>query len=266
LLAHPAAQSTTVTADTAASELVSLFFMVSSVFAGRAGLQSRYRPERARRARHGIRGPVNRAFVVVVSAALGSAARASVVVISAAFGAAACRSETDRSIPMARESSGTSAEVTSPSGGPRGAPPSTLASQNDTRGVAFAKAPPGGVVAIVREAAAAAVASRRTLLVYVGATWCEPCRRFHRAAEAGELDGALPRLMLLEFDLDRDQDRLIAAGYDSKYIPLFALASADGTASSHRIEGAIKGEGAVDFILPRLRDLVTRWGRDPGGR
>jgi thiol-disulfide isomerase/thioredoxin len=96
------------------------------------------------------------------------------------------------------------------------------------------------------------------LVVYVGASWCEPCQRFHRAAEAGALDGALPRLILIEFDLDRDHDRLVAAGYDSKYIPLFALASADGTASSHRIEGAIKGEGAVDFILPRLQALLTR--------
>jgi thiol-disulfide isomerase/thioredoxin len=206
--------------------------------------------------------------------------RAFVIVLSAALGAGACRSETERSVVTTRGPSGTSAEVTSAAGVPMGwhdatltpgtstpgAPPSTLASQNDTRGVAFAEAPPGGVVPIVREAAAAAAASRRTLLVYVGATWCEPCRRFHRAAEAGELDSALPRLILLEFDLDRDHDRLVAAGYDSKYIPLFALASADGTASSHRIEGAIKGEGAVDFILPRLRELVTRWGRDPDGR
>jgi thiol-disulfide isomerase/thioredoxin len=132
------------------------------------------------------------------------------------------------------------------------------ADESDAGGVAFTRAPPGDVAAIVREASAAAAASRRALLVYVGASWCEPCQRFHRAAEAGALDAVLPRLMLLEFDMDRDRDRLAAAGYDAKYIPLFALPSSDGTASSHRIEGAIKGEGAVDFILPRLRELLTR--------
>lgn len=130
--------------------------------------------------------------------------------------------------------------------------------------MAFVRAPPGDVPPIVRDASAAAAASGRGFLVYVGASWCEPCRRFHRAAEEGALDGALPKLMLLEFDLDRDRDRLVAAGYGSRFIPLFALASADGTASSHRIEGAIKGEGAVDFILPRLRELLTR--RNPDGR
>lgn len=117
----------------------------------------------------------------------------------------------------------------------------------------------------MREAVAPAAAARRTLVVYVGASWCEPCQRFHHAAEAGALDGALPRLALLEFDADRDHDRLAAAGYDSKYIPLFALASADGTSSPHRQEGAVKGEGAVDFIVPRLQALLTRWG-DGAGR
>lgn len=102
-------------------------------------------------------------------------------------------------------------------------------------------------------------------MVYVGASWCEPCQRFHRAAQSGALDGALPRLALLEFDADRDRERLAEAGYGYAYIPLFALASPDGTASPHRVEGAIKGEGAVDFIVPRLRELLARWSRGPGG-
>jgi hypothetical protein len=94
------------------------------------------------------------------------------------------------------------------------------------------------------------------LIVYVGASWCEPCRRFHEAALGGELDQSFPGLTLLEFDLDRDRERLAAAGYVSKYIPLFAVPEADGSASGKQIEGAIKGEGAVGFIEPRLRALL----------
>ena len=31
-------------------------------------------------------------------------------------------------------------------------------------------------------------ASGKRVLVYVGATWCEPCKRFHKALASGELD------------------------------------------------------------------------------
>src|SRR4051812_43304504 len=50
---------------------------------------------------------------------------------------------------------------------------------------------------------AKARAQHATLLVYVGATWCEPCRHFHDALTAGELDASLPDLRFLEFDYDR---------------------------------------------------------------
>jgi hypothetical protein len=97
----------------------------------------------------------------------------------------------------------------------------------------------------------------RRLVVYVGARWCEPCRRFHEAANRRELDAVLGDVTLLEFDLDRDGERLQVAGYASEYIPLFALPAADGTGSEMRIAGAIKGDGAVAFILPRLQGLLA---------
>jgi thiol-disulfide isomerase/thioredoxin len=115
----------------------------------------------------------------------------------------------------------------------------------------------GEVQEIVRSELVKAKAEGRTLLVYVGASWCEPCQRFHQAAKAGQLDGAFPGLRLLELDLDRDGDRLKRAGYVSKMIPLFAVPREDGTASGRQIEGSIKGPGAVDQISPRLRALLA---------
>jgi thiol-disulfide isomerase/thioredoxin len=114
----------------------------------------------------------------------------------------------------------------------------------------------GTVDSVVRAALAEAAADRRTLVVYVGATWCEPCQHFHQAAARGDLDAEFPRLNVLEFDLDRDRDRLTAAGYVSKYIPLFALPASDGAASGKQIEGGIKGDGAVGFIVPRLKEML----------
>ncbi len=127
--------------------------------------------------------------------------------------------------------------------------------------VEIREAPASGDVApLVAGELAAARADGRVLLVYVGAAWCEPCQYFHRAAAAGELDREFPALRLYEFDLDRDRERLEAAGYGSRMIPLWVAPRADGTGSPVRIAGSIKGAGAVAEITPRLADLVARAG------
>lgn len=94
------------------------------------------------------------------------------------------------------------------------------------------------------------------VLVYVGATWCKPCREFHAAAEAGRLDAALGPLRLLEFDLDRDDVYLKAAGYTSTLVPLFARAGADGKAIGKQIEGVKQGRDYVEQLTPRVRSLI----------
>jgi len=115
----------------------------------------------------------------------------------------------------------------------------------------------GDVAGWVERTQADLAARGRTAVVYEGATWCEPCRRFHEAALAGKLDAAFPTLTLLEFDADRDADRLAVAGYASRLIPFFAAPGDDGRASGRGIEGGIKGDGAVDEITERLQSLVA---------
>jgi len=114
----------------------------------------------------------------------------------------------------------------------------------------------GAVAPIVATELARARAAHKTLVVYVGADWCEPCVRFHKAAQAGELDARFGDVRLLVFDLDRDMARLDAAGYSSDMIPLFALPRDDGTSSKHQIEGGIKGDAAIEQIAIRLRPLL----------
>jgi hypothetical protein len=122
--------------------------------------------------------------------------------------------------------------------------------------VEFVSAGDGEVASLVKAEEPKARAEGRQLLVYVGATWCEPCQRFHRAAEKGELDAKLPPLRFLEFDLGRDETRLKSAGYGTDYIPLFVVPDAEGKGTSKRIAGSIKGPGSVDEITPRLRALL----------
>jgi thiol-disulfide isomerase/thioredoxin len=96
------------------------------------------------------------------------------------------------------------------------------------------------------------------VLVYVGAPWCEPCRDFHDAANAGALDAALAPIRFLEFDLDRDGARLAAAGYTSPMVPLFARPAPDGTASGAQTDGVRTGGKYVEQLTPRIRALVQR--------
>jgi len=118
-------------------------------------------------------------------------------------------------------------------------------------------APPEGPVApIVRAELERARAAHKTLMVYVGATWCEPCERFHAAAQTGALDARFPTLRLLVFDYDRDDARLVAAGYKSEMIPLFVLPREDGRSSGRQVEGGVKGEAAIEDIAGRLRTLM----------
>jgi thiol-disulfide isomerase/thioredoxin len=126
------------------------------------------------------------------------------------------------------------------------------------RGVEMVAADAAGEVpAIVKRELSRAARDRKQLLVYVGAKWCEPCRRFHQAAAEHKLDRDFPQLRLLEFDDDRDAARLAMAGYSGQYIPLFARPGADGRGSGRQIEGSVKGDGAVDQIVPRLRGLLA---------
>lgn len=121
----------------------------------------------------------------------------------------------------------------------------------------FQPAGPGEVATLVRAFVAEVRAEGRTPLVYVGATWCEPCGYFHAAATRGDLDGELPAVTLLEFDLDADTARLASAGYSSRMIPLFAVPGDDGRASERRMEGSIHGPGSPAEIAPRLRAILS---------
>jgi thiol:disulfide interchange protein len=95
------------------------------------------------------------------------------------------------------------------------------------------------------------------VLVYVGATWCEPCQVFHRALASGELDEALAGTKFVEFDADRDRAELRAAGYAFQYIPSFSVPDHSGHASGRGIEGSIKGADAVKRdLVPRLLALL----------
>jgi thiol-disulfide isomerase/thioredoxin len=106
------------------------------------------------------------------------------------------------------------------------------------------------------EAEMNATGEDRTVVIYVGAPWCEPCRRFHEAVKAGNLDAELPGFVFFELDHDKDQAMLEAMGCTSKLIPLFSVPDENGNCSTNRTEGGIKGDGAVAYMTPKIRALA----------
>ncbi len=134
-------------------------------------------------------------------------------------------------------------------------PPSSATAPAATK-IEWVRAKPGPVAPLVAAERTRALGGGHKALVYVGATWCEPCRRFHDAVKAGALDQAFAGLRIVEFDLDTDGERLREAGYAPQFIPMLALPREDGNASGKHIEGSIKGAGAVPEITPRLQALL----------
>lgn len=89
-----------------------------------------------------------------------------------------------------------------------------------------------------------AKAEGRVLVVYVGATWCEPCKKMKEEIESGRLDARLGKTTFLAFDADKDQDRLGGAGYTFKFVPYVALPGADGRPAE---TAEAKGKGAYAY-------------------
>ena len=116
----------------------------------------------------------------------------------------------------------------------------------------------GAIEPWVQQQVELADAAHLRVLVYVGASWCEPCQHFHQAVERGELNGPLNGLRFLEFDQDRDAGALKVAGYLYQYIPVIALPDPDGRNHGRMISGSIKGPRAVqENLVPRLQALLA---------
>jgi thiol-disulfide isomerase/thioredoxin len=106
-------------------------------------------------------------------------------------------------------------------------------------------------LSLIRTKRLEAKADNRVLVVYVGATWCPPCKKFKEEIASGRLDQRLSKTTLLEFDVDKDGDRLAAAGYTFKFVPFVALPGADGHPAETQ-EATGKGSNAWTELMGKL--------------
>lgn len=105
-----------------------------------------------------------------------------------------------------------------------------------------------------------AAASDQDVLIYVGASWCAPCRSFHDALLDGRFDALLPGVRFVEFDNDADGDRLRAMGYRWTYVPLFARPRSDGSASGNQFGGVPHEalEDPIPHLAGKIAELLGR--------
>lgn len=112
-------------------------------------------------------------------------------------------------------------------------------------------------LSLVRTERLEAKADGRVLVVYVSATWCEPCKKLKEEIAAGRLDDRLGRTTLLAFDADKDLDRLASAGYSFQFVPFVALPGPDGRPKDTQ-QATGKGGTAWRELLGKLE----AWQRD----
>lgn len=112
-------------------------------------------------------------------------------------------------------------------------------------------------LSLVRTERLKARAEGRVLVVYAGAGWCEPCKRFKSAVQSGSLDERLSKTTLLVFDADRDTERLASAGYKFQFIPYVALPGADGH-PAESVEARGKGSEAWREVIGTMEGWQTR--------
>lgn len=112
-------------------------------------------------------------------------------------------------------------------------------------------------LSVVRTERLRAKAAGRVLVVYAGAGWCEPCKRFKHAVEAGALDDKLAKTTLLVFDADRDTERLASAGYTFQFIPYVALPGPDGHPTD-AAEARAKGSESWRDLLAKLETWQSK--------
>lgn len=107
--------------------------------------------------------------------------------------------------------------------------PTATVSAAGSRRVEWIEAPPtADFASTVRLERAKAQRAGRMLVVYVGADWCPPCKAFHEAVRAGQLDAMLDTVTFLAFDFDRDASKMGAFGYQTTHIPYFVKPGPDG--------------------------------------
>lgn len=141
--------------------------------------------------------------------------------------------------------------------GPVGAGPRTILASPSNAVDLVSGVAAGGLQAVIADEIALASRADRRCIVYVGAPWCEPCKRFKAALVAGELDAQLKGFRFIELDADLDKQRLADAGYSMTLVPFFAAPTPLGGNSGRTTAGVPNKDSPMAPLAKRVAALAV---------
>lgn len=94
-------------------------------------------------------------------------------------------------------------------------------------------------------------------VLYLGATWCQPCVAYERALFHPEMVAAHANVLLVKADFDRHGSALEAAGFVASGVPFWCHLDREGGNSGRCITGAAWGEDTPENMAPVLRPFFS---------
>ncbi len=122
--------------------------------------------------------------------------------------------------------------------------------------VAVPKGSGGLAAAIAREIAKKPSATAKPI-VYLGASWCDPCAAIKRFKTDPRMLDAFQGTYVIELDVDDwKSEGLGALGYKTGTVPVFYAVDAAGKASGPTINGGAWGDNIPETMAPPLKKFV----------
>lgn len=99
---------------------------------------------------------------------------------------------------------------------------------------------------------------RQKPVLYIGATWCEPCSALKKYKSDPRMAEAFQGTYVIELDLDDWKvDELKALGFRAGVVPVFHVLGADGRASGPTIDGGAWGDNIPENMAPPLKKFFS---------
>lgn len=99
---------------------------------------------------------------------------------------------------------------------------------------------------------------RQKPILYIGATWCEPCAALKKYKSDPRMAEAFEGTYVIELDLDDWKlDELKALGLRAGVVPVFHALGADGRASGKTIDGGAWGDNIPENMAPPLKRFFS---------
>ena len=95
-------------------------------------------------------------------------------------------------------------------------------------------------------------------VVYVGATWCEPCLAIKKHRDDPRMKEAFTGVAIIEVDMDQwKSEQFAELNMKPSAIPVFYAVGSDGKATGKEIDGGAWGDNIPENMAPPLKRFFS---------